>query len=291
VLQPPYEHPTTCVLNFDKFRKRDLSDPFSFKNVLHVGNTTTELSMQFEKSCENYRHISTSEDTNAQINELIDKYTPDFVFLNFEEPKIISVHTILRLRCMRAYIVSWSSRKLPLVDLHISKETLLPSFDKEIFNPLGPFILDHPDIVILHPSNVREQILLDLKTIYGPNIYIQNRANIVDKRQAELYRSAKIVVAFDDPVPAMVDQRKEILGCGVLCLSESLSPDDVGDVRWTDIDDLRTLIDKYLKDDAERMRIAKTACLRVHRYQTWATRMVELQRLVNAAPNTDLELV
>ena len=290
----PYEYPTTCVLNFDKFRKRDLTAPFSFRSILHVGNTTPELSMQFEKSCRTYKHILSNDKANTRISDLIMTFTPDLVFLNFDEPGILSTHTILRLRCMRAYIISWSSRKLPFVDLHLTKDAFRPSFAKDVFNPVGPFILDHPDIVILHPPGVPEQVLADLKTTYGPKILIQDKTTIGELKQAELYRSSKIAVVFNDaaaPPTPMIDQCKEVAGCGVLCLSQTASPDDIGDVSWSTIADMREQIDKYLKNDADRIRIAKTACLRVHRYQTWANRVTELQQLASASPNLDLELV
>lgn len=291
---PPYEYPTTCVLNFDKFRKRDLTSAFSFKSVLHVGNTTPELSQQFEKSCRTYKHIPPNDKTNIRVGELIMTFTPDVVFLNFDEPGILSTHTILRLRCMRAYIISWSSRKLPFVDLHITKDTFRPSFAKDVFNPVGTFILDHPDVVILHPPSVPEQVLTDLKTAYGPKILIQDKTTLPELKQAELYRSAKLAVVFNDsaaPPTPMVDQRKEVAGSGALCLSQTASPDEIGDVAWSTVADLRTQIDKYLKNDVDRLRIAKTACLRVHRYQTWANRITELQQLASASPNTDQDLV
>jgi len=291
---PPYEYPTTCVLNFDKFRKRDMGTQFSFKNILHVGNTTSELSLQFEKSCKNYRYIPSNDKANLRIGELIMTFTPDFVFLNFDEPNIISTHTILRLRCMRAYIISWSSRKLPFVDLNVSSDTFRPSFAKDVFNPVGTFILDHPDIVILHPPSVPEQVLTDLKTTYGPKIFIQDKTTVAELKQAELYRSAKIAVVFNNtasPSTPMADQRKEVAGCGILCLSQTPSPDEIGDVAWSTITDMRNQIDKYLKNDVERIRIAKTACLRVHRFQTWANRIHELQQLASASPNADQELI
>ena len=293
-VMPPYEYPTTCVLNFDKFRKRDLTSPFSFKSILHVGNTTSELSMQFEKSCRTYKYIPLNDKANLRIGELIMTYTPDFVFLNFDDPGVLSTHTILRLRCMRAYIILWSSRKLPFVDLHVTKDSFRPSFSKDVFNPIGTSVLDHPDIVIIHPPSVPEQVLTDLKTTYGPKILIQDKTTIAELKQAELYRSAKIAVVFNDtaaPPTPMVDQRKEVAGCGILCLSQTASPDEIGDIAWSTIADLRAQIDKYLKNDADRIRIAKTACLRVHRYQTWANRVAELQQLATASPNTDQDLV
>lgn len=291
---PPYEYPTTCVLNFDKFRKRDISSPFSFKNVLHVGNTTNELSQHFEKACKIYKYIPSNDKANMRTGELITTFTPDLVFLNFDEPKTISTHTILRLRCMRAYIISWSSRKLPFVDLHITNDNLGPSFAKDVFTPIGTFILDHPDIVVLHPPSVSEEVLSELKTIYGSNILIQDKTNIGEMKQAELYRSAKLAVVFNDgnaSATSLVDQRKEVAGCGVLCLSQTASPDEMGDVSWSTVADLRTHIDNYLKNDTDRIRIAKTACLRVHRYQTWTNRIAELQQLASASPNADLDLL
>jgi hypothetical protein len=291
---PPYEYPTMCVLNFDKFRKRDISSPFSFKNVLHVGNTTNELSQHFEKVCKNYKYIPSNAKANMRTGELITTFTPDLVFLNFDEPKIISTHTILRLRCMRAYIISWSILKLPFVDLHITNDNLGPSFAKDVFTPVGTFILDHPDIVALHPPSVSEEVLSELKTIYGANILIQDKTTIGELKQAELYRSAKLAVVFNDAnasATSLVDQRKEVAGCGILCLSQTASPDEMGDVAWSTVADLRTHIDNYLKNHTDRIRIAKTACLRVHRYQTWTNRMAELQQLANASPNADLDLL
>ena len=291
---PPYEYPTTCVLNFDKYRKREASTPFSFKNVLHIGGTTAELSMQLEKSSKNYRYVPANDKTNLRVGELIMTFTPDFVFLNFDEPSILSTHTILRLRCMRAYIISWSSRKLPFVDLQITSSSFRPSFAKDVFNPVGTFILDHPEIVILHPPSVPEQVLTDLKTAYGPKMFIQDKTTLGEMKQAEIYRSAKIAVVFNDtaaPPTPLVDQRNEVAGCGILCLSQTATPHDVGDVAWSSIADLRNQIDKFLKNDADRIRIAKTACLRVHRFHTWANRVTELQQLASASPNTDQELV
>ena len=288
---PPYEYPTTCVLNFDKYRKRDTAPPFSFKNVLHVGGATAELSMQFSKMAKIYKHLPANDKTNLRVSEMITTFTPDFVFLNFDEPGILSTHTILRIRCMRAYIVCWSTRKLPYVDLNIGTDIFRPSFSKDTFNPVGPFIMDHPDIVILHPPSVPTQILADLKTTYGPKIFIEDKTTLAEIKQAEYYRSAKIAVAFDDATAKLVDPRKEIVGCGVLCLSQTAAPDEIGDIRWSSIAELRTLIDKYLKDDTERIRLAKTACLRVHRYHTWINRVNELQQLANASPNTDLDLL
>ena len=290
-IMPPYEYPTTCVLNFDKYRKRDTAPPFSFKNVLHIGWTTPELSMQFTKMAKIYKHVPVNDKTNLRVSEMINAFTPDFVFLNFDEPNILTTHTILRLRCMRAYVISWSSRKLPHVDLNISTDTFHPSFSKDVFNPVGPFALDHPDIVILHPPSVPAQILADLKTTYGPKILIEDKSAILEIKQAEHYRSAKIAVAFDDATAKLVDPRKEIVGCGALCLSQTATPDEIGDIRWSSIAELRTLIDKYLKDDAERIRLAKTACLRVHRYHAWTNRVNDLQQLANASPNTDLDLI
>lgn len=287
---PPYEYPTTCVLNFDKYRKRDTAPPFSFKNVLHIGNTTQELSMQFTKMAKIYKHFPANDKTNLRVGELITAFTPDFVFLNFDEPNILTTHTILRLRCMRSYIVSWSSRKLPHVDLNLWTDSFRPSFSKDVFNPVGPFIMDHPEIVILHSPGVPGQILSDLKTTYGPKILIDDKTALAEIKQAEHYRSAKIAIAFDDATARSVDPRKEIVGCGTLCLSQTATPDEIGDIHWSSIAELRTLIEKYLKDDAERIRIAKTACLRVHRYHTWINRVNELQQLANAAPNTDLDL-
>jgi hypothetical protein len=288
---PPYEYPTTCVLNFDKYRKRDTAPPFSFKHVLHIGGSTPDLSMQFTKMAKIYKHLPANDKTNLRVGEMITAFTPDFVFLNFDEPNILSTHTILRLRCMRAYIVCWSSRKLPHVDLNISSATFRPSFSKDIFNPVGPFTMDHPDIVILHPPSVPAQILTDLKTTYGPKILIEDKTTIPEIKQAEHYRSAKIAVAFDDTTAKLVDPRKEVVGCGALCLSQTATPDEIGDIRWSSISELRTLIDKYLKDDAERIRLARTACLRVHRYHTWINRVNELQQFANASPNTDLDLI
>lgn len=287
-----YEYPARCVLNFDKFHKRNVATSIPWNNVLHIGHTTPELTSHIERACSSYRYLPANSTTDASLHDLILTFAPSLVFLNFDEPRILSTLSILRLRCMRAYIVLWSNRKLPFVDLHLTPDVFYSSFSDDIFNPVGPFLLDHPDITVIHPPNTTSTILADIRDTYGSKVVIYDKSAISTARQAEIYRSAKIAIVLNDGTENIVsDQRKEVAGCAALCLSQTTCPGDIGDIQWSTIEDLKERIAYYLSNEAERIRIAKTTCLRVHRFHTWSNRLYELQTMANASQNTDLDLV
>lgn len=113
-------------------------------------------------------------------------------------------------------------------------------------------------------SKLRIQMVEALKGEYGDNFYYYgsgwNNANGVlnQQQEAEAYRDAKVVINLNhfDYERYNSDRMLRIIGCGALALPryyEGIEVDYPFLVNWTDLDNLKDLIDFYLEDEEARI--------------------------------------
>lgn len=177
--------------------------------------------------------------------------------------------------------------------------------DPEIYNPGGPKLKNIPEIVFMannyHEkfpmSKYRRELVAFMQKEFGPRFGIYgsgwvggNGSFMNDQRQeAAAYRGAKIGINCSN-IEARgysSDRILRIMGSGAMCLSKAypgIDEDYKGFDHlaiWTDFEGLAAYCKYFLKEDAERERIALSGCAFIHKTKTFDAMIAGLITLYN----------
>jgi hypothetical protein len=165
--------------------------------------------------------------------------------------------------------------------------------DPEIYNPVGPKLKNIPEIVFMannyHEkfpmSKYRRDLVAFMQKEFGPRFGIYgsgwvggNGSFMNDQRQeAAAYRGAKIGINCSN-IEARgysSDRILRIMGSGALCLSKRYPgiDDDYKNgthlVNWGTFEELKFYCERYLVEDFERERIARSGSCFIHKTKTF----------------------
>ena len=188
----------------------------------------------------------------------------------------------------------------------INADFLQVGFDSDLFTPYGTK-KHKPDIVFMgsnyitnNPfplSKLRYDLVQKLRTKYGEDFfsYGANWEGIspdfyfaYPNEESEIYRNCKIAINLShfDYSRYSSDRLLRLMGSGAFCLSHNFKGIERDfDIKnhldvWSDIDELISKIDYYLKNEYERESIAKEGCIFVRENCNWDKRIEELKKMI-----------
>jgi spore maturation protein CgeB len=146
-------------------------------------------------------------------------------------------------------------------------------------------------------SKLRYDLVQKLRTKYGEDFfsYGANWEGIspdfyfaYPNEESEIYRNCKIAINLShfDYSRYSSDRLLRLMGSGAFCLSHNFKGIERDfDIKnhldvWSDIDELISKIDYYLKNEYERESIAKEGCIFVRENCNWDKRIEELKKMI-----------
>lgn len=191
-------------------------------------------------------------------------------------------------------------------DRGYSAEFIQSGFDDEVFRPDGD-VIDHPEIVFIGNNyknegydfamgDYRIEMVNFLMGHYGENFGVYgfgwtnplNNFMYREAKESRCYRSCKIAINLShyEIDRYSSDRILRLMGSGAFCLCKwypGIDKDFEDGVHlrvWKTLDDLKDLIDYYLKHDDERIRIANNGCELVRNNYTWNDMVDRIKRFV-----------